>query len=65
MQDVALPLILGLSDSTFEDGAYVFPAVPGFARYLVHYWYARKYASVWRFLPCDMWGMPRPLQFLS
>ncbi|KAF7956541.1 hypothetical protein EAE96_003877 [Botrytis aclada] len=57
--DVALPLILGLSDSTFEDGKYVFPAVPNFARYLVHYWYCRKHQGAWRFLPCDMWGIPK------
>ncbi|TEY54144.1 hypothetical protein BOTCAL_0242g00110 [Botryotinia calthae] len=59
MQDVALPLILGLSDSTFEDGKYVFLAVPKFARYLVHYWYFHKHQGAWRFLPCDMWGIPK------
>ncbi|KAF7876409.1 hypothetical protein EAF04_001501 [Stromatinia cepivora] len=52
--DIALPLILGLSDITSEYGKYVFPAVPGFARYLVHYWYRRAHQ-----------GIPRPLAFLD
>ncbi|KAF7929883.1 uncharacterized protein EAE97_009480 [Botrytis byssoidea] len=66
-QDIALPLILGLSESTFENGKYVFSDVPGFARYLVHYWYCRTQQGAWRFLPWDnlMWGMPRSLAFLN
>jgi len=55
-------MVLGLRDVTFEGGNN-WPAMPRLAESFVHYLLARKYAGLWRFLPCDAWGRPRPLAF--
>lgn len=60
-----MPMVLGLSDNTYEEGKNQFPPVPGIARYIVYYWYRRYHQGAWRFLPCDMWGIPQPLQFVE
>jgi hypothetical protein len=62
--DEMFPLAFGCIDNGFEEGRHKFPPVPGFVRYVVKYWFARKHRSVWRFNPCDMWGNPRELFFL-
>ncbi|KAF2759885.1 hypothetical protein EJ05DRAFT_484781 [Pseudovirgaria hyperparasitica] len=61
--DEMFPLFFGLVDKDYEGGIHRFPAVPGFVYYLVRYWFARKHASSWRFLPCDFWGQRRELAF--
>ena len=62
--DEVLPLVLGLSDRTYEGDIQDFPPVPWFLPYLVHYWFARKHAGAWRCL-LDMWSKPRELQFVG
>ena len=36
MMDEVLPLVLGLSDRTYEEGIHSFPPVPWFLPYLMH-----------------------------
>lgn len=62
--DEMFPLAFGCMDRGFEGGRLNFPPAPAFVNYVVKYWFARKHKSVWRFNPCDMWGIPRPLFFL-
>jgi len=61
--DEIIPCVLGCADKTYE-GGNPFPPLPFFIPYLVQYWFAAKNKGAWRFLPCDMWGRPRPLMFV-
>lgn len=63
-KNVVPPMVLGLCDKTFE-GGNDWPKMPMGSAYFVHYWFARKHSGVWRFLPCDTFGQPRPLAFLG
>jgi hypothetical protein len=54
---------MGNVDWTYE-GWNKFPELPFFVPYLVHYWFGRKYRSVWRFNPNTLLGEKRPLLFL-
>ena len=55
------PLVMGTADHQY--GGESWPAVPFFVRYLVRYWYERRWRGVWRFNPSDTWGVPRGLAF--
>jgi hemerythrin-like domain-containing protein len=61
---VQLPILMHAFDATFE-GKAVGPAFPWFLYYLVRYVFERKHADSWRFLPCSIWGQPRPLPFIG
>jgi len=61
-QDILYPIVFGTGDFTFEGGKN-WPEVPFFVRYLVHYWFERKYQGVWRFSPSTTWGEKRALLF--
>ncbi|KAJ5619688.1 hypothetical protein N7510_003672 [Penicillium lagena] len=61
-KQVVPPMVLGLRDVTFEGGSQ-WPALPPLAEWVINYLFARRHAGAWRFLPCDMWGKPRPLAF--
>ena len=63
-KDEIFPMVLGLCDQSFP-GAEDFPPAPWIAPYLVHYWFARRHAGAWRFLPSDMWGRKRDLPLVS
>ena len=63
--DEVLPLVLGLSDRTYERDIQDFPPVPWFLPYLVHYWFARKHAGAWRFCPSDVQSKPRSCSLLG
>jgi hypothetical protein len=63
--DEVLPLVLGLSDRTYEGDIQGFPPAPWFLPYLVRFWFARKHAGAWRFYPSNMWSKPRKLQFVG
>lgn len=58
-----LPCALGAVDKTFEGGKHNFPPLPWFLPYLAKYYFARKHKGSWRFSPCTMFGIPRPLEF--
>ncbi|KAF2683152.1 hypothetical protein K458DRAFT_443755 [Lentithecium fluviatile CBS 122367] len=62
--NTVVPMALGSFDKT-QPGCENFPLVPFFLPYLSAYWLSRKHRGAWRFCPCDEWGQPRPLQFLS
>ncbi|KAF1837687.1 hypothetical protein BDW02DRAFT_565799 [Decorospora gaudefroyi] len=62
--NLVVPLILGCCDRSFP-GSATFPPVPFFIPWLNAYWFARKHSGSWRFNPCDHWGRPRSLHFLS
>ncbi|CZR51055.1 uncharacterized protein PAC_00930 [Phialocephala subalpina] len=55
-KSVLYPIVLGSGDGEW-------PIVPAIAKYVVHYWFERKYQGAWRFSPCTTWGEPRPLLF--
>lgn len=63
-QNLALPVLFGCIDKTSK-GNESFPTVPFFLPWLNAYWYAKKNKGCWRFNPCDVWGQPRPLEFVS
>jgi hypothetical protein len=58
-----VPLFLGLCDKTFQGGNNWPNNMPGFVPYIVDWGFAWNHRSVWRLLPCDMHGKPRPLPF--
>ncbi|KAI1264380.1 hypothetical protein F5Y18DRAFT_390310, partial [Xylariaceae sp. FL1019] len=58
-----VPMVLGCADKTYE-GGNDFPRFPWIMPYVVKYWFAAGNGA-WRFNPCDLWGKPRPLQFLA
>lgn len=62
MQSVLFPIVMGTHDATYEE-AFAWPVLPFFVRYLVHYWFERKYQGAWRFNPSTTWGEPKPLLF--
>jgi hypothetical protein len=62
MQAILFPLVMGSSDASYE-GEPLWPEVPGPVRYLIHYYFERKYRSVWRFCPSDTWGVRREFAF--
>lgn len=55
--------MFGTGDVDYDNEEW--PVVPGFVRYLVHYWFERKYQGSWRFSPSTTWGVRRPLLFLE
>ncbi|KAE8448339.1 hypothetical protein EG329_009583 [Mollisiaceae sp. DMI_Dod_QoI] len=57
-KSVLFPIVLGSGDASW-------PEVPNFLKYVVHYWFERKYQGAWRFSPCTTWGERRPLLFTS
>jgi len=63
------PLFFGLVDKTYEGGIPDFPPMPGFVQFfmpwVLYYWIGRTYKGAWRFLPCDFWRQPRPLEFVD
>jgi hemerythrin-like domain-containing protein len=61
---VVPPMVLGLCDKTFE-GGNDWPKMPLGSAYFVHYIFGRKHRGSWRFLPCDSWRNPKPLQFVG
>jgi hemerythrin-like domain-containing protein len=63
-KNVVPPMVLGLCDKTFE-GGNDWPKMPMGSAYFVHYLFGRKHRGAWRFLPCDTWRNPKPLQFLG
>ncbi|KAI0528434.1 hypothetical protein GGR58DRAFT_496016 [Xylaria digitata] len=58
-----VPMVLGCADKTYE-GAHDFPPFPWIMPYIVKYWFAAGNGA-WRFNPCDSWGQPRPLAFVT
>ncbi|EAW11912.1 hemerythrin domain-containing protein [Aspergillus clavatus NRRL 1] len=61
------PFIFGCRDVTFENGVNGNwpPDAPFFVPYVISGVLSRKLAGVWRFLPSDFHGRPRPLPFAS
>jgi hypothetical protein len=59
-----VPQVFGCVDKSYP-GSADFPPVPFILPWLNAYWFTRKHRGAWRFNPCDEWGRPRPLQFLS
>ncbi|KAH8666811.1 hypothetical protein BX600DRAFT_282043 [Xylariales sp. PMI_506] len=58
------PMVVRLRDATFEGGN----SWPGLSVLAVHAIADRlspAHAGAWRFLPCDVWGRPRELEFLG
>lgn len=62
VQSILFPIVLGTGDSSYEEG-FEWPVIPGFLRYVVHYWFERKWSGVWRFSPSTTWGEKRALAF--
>ncbi|KAF2399028.1 hypothetical protein EJ06DRAFT_478778 [Trichodelitschia bisporula] len=60
---VQTPILMGCSDRTYEGGLGPALPFPVFLPPLVHFWYERRWAKAWRFLPCTTYGEPRPLAF--
>ncbi|KUJ22653.1 uncharacterized protein LY89DRAFT_680770 [Mollisia scopiformis] len=63
-KSVLFPMVLGSTDRTYEKGP-MWPPVPDFLKYVVHYWFERKYQGAWRFSPSTTWGEKRPLLCLG
>jgi len=61
------PLAFGCQDLAFKiDGKdAVFPSVPFFVPYLVHFLYARKYRQLWKFNPSSSFRVRRELKFVG
>lgn len=65
-KNLVFPSGLGGHDRTYEGGKNKdFPPLPFFVPYLVDWWMSRKYKGAWRFSPCTVYGIPRPLKFVS
>lgn len=64
----ALPMIVRLRDITYDgrthDGG-VWPRLSVPALHAIADRLSPKHAGSWRFLPCDVWGRPRELEFLG
>jgi hypothetical protein len=56
------PIVFGSSDASYEEG-FTWPEAPAPIRYVVHYFFERKYQGAWRFSPSTTWGERRPLLF--
>jgi len=63
IQTEVVPLFLGLCDKTFQGGNNWPDNMPGFVPYIADWILTRGHRSVWRLLPCDMYGKPQPLPF--
>lgn len=62
---VVPPMVLGLVDKTYEGGMHNPFGLHWTVPYLVKYLLSRKHQGSWRFLPCDMFGQPKPLAFVA
>lgn len=60
---VAVPMMAGTYDVTYEGGAVSDVGLPWIVGVLNGWVFSRKYAGAWRFLPCDGYGRPRALAF--
>jgi hypothetical protein len=58
------PCVLGNCDKTYE-GGNMFPPLPAILPYVIKFWFGASNKGAWRFNPCNFWGKPVPLHFLS
>jgi Hemerythrin HHE cation binding domain len=63
IQTELLPLFLGLCDKTYQGGNQWPDDMPRLVPYIANWTFAWKHRSVWRLLPCDIYGKPRELPF--
>lgn len=61
------PMVVRLRDVTYADGSEGggWPRLSVPALHAVADRLSAKHAGAWRFLPCDVWGKPRELQFVE
>jgi hypothetical protein len=60
---VALPMLAGNMDVTFEGGAVSELVLPWMAGLVVDWVLGWRFKGAWRLLPCDAYGRPRKLAF--
>lgn len=58
------PMMIRLRDSTFEGGSD-WPKLSVLAVHQIADRLSAAHAGAWRFLPCTVWGKPRPLPFFD
>jgi Hemerythrin HHE cation binding domain len=63
IQTELLPLFLGLCDKTFQGGNNWPYDMPRIVPHIANWVFVWNHRSVWRLLPCDIYGKPRPLPF--
>ncbi|KAK8115960.1 hypothetical protein PG984_012462 [Apiospora sp. TS-2023a] len=59
-----LPMLVRLRDTTFE-GGNDWPRLPILAVHAIADRLSPAHAGSWRFLPCNVWGKPKELPFLT
>jgi len=62
--NIALPMIIGAYDTAYEGKAVSEIQPPLFVYWLNNLVISKKYAGLWRFLPCNSKGQARPLAFV-
>ncbi|KAI6092194.1 hypothetical protein F4821DRAFT_225118 [Hypoxylon rubiginosum] len=63
---VVPPMVTRLRDATYEGGSGgAWPRLSVPALHAVADRLSPRHAGAWRFLPCDVWGRPRELEFLG